>query len=138
MLANFYPYQTWLAIGQTRDQLIKKIYCDLKTFPTDKTVLVVCYEYWSIEDIKHIVSSVTSEFTKHRLIWVLSESMFFNDIAVINSLGIEYVFIDIDPLYLHFEINVFKTSTLNHTWNNNTGKFLFLTGKKPITMKILL
>ena len=138
MLANFYPYQTWLAIGQTRDQLIKNIYCDLKTFPTDKTVLVVCYEYWSIEDIKHMVSAVTSEFTKHRLLWVFSESMFFNDVAVIDSLGIEYIFIDIDTLYLHFEINVFKTSTLNNKWNNNTGKFLFLTGKPDRSNRIKL
>jgi hypothetical protein len=138
MLANFYPYQIWLDIGQTRDQLIKNIYRDLQTFPTDKTVLVVCYEYWSIEDIKHIVSAVTSEFTKHRLLWVFPESMFFNNVDVIDSLSIEYVFIDIDTLHLHFEINVFKISTLNHAWNNNTGKFLFLTGKPDRSNRIKL
>jgi len=138
MLSNFYPYQVWLELDRSPDVIIDRIIKNINTMPADAVTLVVSYEYWSLGDLHRAVDAVKLEFPRRQFLWLLPESIFFQDLVEIDTWDIEYVLIEIDLIQTYFQTEIFKTNKNNNKWNSSADRFLFLTGKPNKTNRVKL
>ena len=138
MLSNYYPYQVWLELHRSPAIIIDRIIKNINCMPEDVVTLIVSYEYWSIDNLHQAVTVVESEFPHRQLVWILPESIFFQNLSQIDTWNIEYVLLEIDLIQTYFQTEIFKTNTNNTHWNSNADKFLFLTGKPNKTNRVKL
>lgn len=124
ILSHYYPYTIGLDFAPNGlAQFVK----DLSTVPNDKTIILYRYEQLPIEQTEEIIACVSKLGKK--IIWVLSEQWYYEYKSRLIESGITVYFLEFNLMNLYFELNVYKTSTVNTQWNPSSGKFLFLTGK---------
>lgn len=130
MLCNFYPYVFSFNWADSQaDHLLDQTMDDLSQVPDDSKIILMCYEWLSADAVVDFMTKI-SERSNKKIIWLLTDS-FYDDIQKrrMHQLGQDLRFIEFDILFLHFEINLYRTSVLNKSWNSEAKNFLFLTGK---------
>lgn len=136
MLANFYPYTfDFDYVDQSRtNQIIDQI----QATPSWAKIILYSYEWQPCEAVANFMSDIKHAVNRE-IIWVLTDS-FYNHAYQqhFSQIVSNIYFIEFDLLFLHFEINVYKTSTLSGCWNKDSRQFLFLTGKPHRVNRIRL
>jgi hypothetical protein len=130
MLKNFYPYVFYLdCFEQSVDDHTRDIIQQINTVAASKQIILACYEWQSVENIVRMIHLITEKCSDKKIVWVFTRSFYLDHVDKIENTGVDVRFIEFDILNLYFEIYVYKTSTLNPSWNSWADKFLFLTGK---------
>lgn len=137
MLNNFYPHVININFhDMDRTKFIGYIKTQLLTTPDDKTILLMAYEWQSVDDLVEMMKNINGN---KKMIWLLNESFYSDDQKkTLISTNADVRFIEFDLLVLDFELNLFKTSSLNQNWNPDCKRFLFLTGKPNRSNRIRL
>lgn len=139
MLSNFYPYVFDLNfVDPPSNSVLEKMVNDLNQVPEDCKIIMICYEWVSADDVIDIMIKIVQKIDK-KIIWLLNDS-FYSDMQKerMKQIDQNLVFIEFDLLFLHFEIDLYKTSLPNDHWNSSANNFLFLTGKPDRLNRIRL
>jgi hypothetical protein len=138
MLSNYYPYTfnfDFFDQNQNSESLLIE---QMNSTPSGSIIICYCYEWLETTSVCRFISNVKKNIDR-TIIWILTDSFYTKDEKQqIHSIEQNINFIEFDLLLLHFELDLYKTSMLNDSWNPTTGKFLFLTGKPDRLNRIRL
>jgi hypothetical protein len=137
-LNNFYPYAFSLDFFEgNHSQFVAGLTQQIQQVDTAHTVILFSYEWQPVDQIIRTINQII-QTCSHNIVWVLNDTFYLDNKQQLLNTGADVHFIEFDLLTLHFELNVYKTTTLNPQWNPDTGKFLFLTGKPNSSNRIRL
>jgi hypothetical protein len=137
-LNNFYPYAFSLDFFEgNHSQFVAGLTQQIQQVDTAHTVILFSYEWQPVDQIVHTINQI-AQTCRHTIIWLLTDTFYLDNKQQLLDTGADVNFVEFDLLTLHFELNVYKTTTLNPQWNPATEKFLFLTGKPNHVNRIRL
>lgn len=139
MLTNFYPYAfSFDFVDPQNNSFLDKMVDDLNQVPKDSKIIMLCYEWLPPADVIDFMSKIVQKVDR-KIIWLLTDS-FYSDKQKqrMKQIDQNLYFIEFDLLFLHFEIDLYKTSLPNDHWNSSAKNFLFLTGKPDRLNRIRL
>ena len=109
-----------------------------KQVPSDRAIIL-----WSLETVDegmlhHAIKYMQAHGLADRTFWLLQPSHQYSK-NLLDLLGQNAYQIDLDLLALNLHLTECKSSVLNHCWQADTGRFLFLTGKpnRPNRVRLL-
>lgn len=129
-MKNHYPNCINLDyFGSDLPKYIEEVVRTILHHDSSHPTLLFIYEWTSVEDLFYRIDTISQHCKAHKIIWVLPESIYYNQYSTLLSKNIDFYLIDIDLLSVYFELDLFKASSYNQQWNSTADKFLFLTGK---------
>jgi hypothetical protein len=137
-LNNFYPYSFSLDYFEgNRGQFMDKLVQQIQQVDPAHVVILFAYEWQPLQQVLSSVDQITSA-CNHKIVWVFEKCFYYASEQTLIDTGIDVHLIEFDLLTMHFELNIYKSSTLSQCWNPDSNKFLFLTGKPNKTNRLRL